>query len=240
MELVENRSPRTGKFFIIAIDDDPETLDTLLSHIPNDRIEFLTAFDGEQGLRLIREKKPDLVILDITIPRLNGLEICQILRRDKRFVNLPIILLSGRGLDLDRIRGLEMGADDYVTKPFNARELLLRIDGILRRVYGRSLQRDRLTLGDLTIDFGAHQVFVGKRSVPLTLTEFRLLAVLALNTGRVKSRQSLLDEIWDHSEDVFSRTVDTHIQRLRNKLQEAGRYIETVRGIGYRFQLESS
>ena len=240
MKLATENGKGTRAFSILAVDDDPDILDMLKNHLPDDQFRLWVASDGEHGLKLIRDKKPDLVILDINIPCLNGLEICEILRKDKDFEQLPIIFLSGRDLPLDRIMGLEKGADDYLTKPFEPRELILRIDGILNRVYGKKLRAEVLTLGDLTIDFGGHYVMVGDRTIPLTLTEFRLLALLAENRGRVKSREALLEEIWDHSDEVFTRTVDTHIQRLRQKLEEAGRYIETVRGIGYRFQLDPS
>ncbi len=226
------------EFTIVAVDDDQEVLDSLELDIPGDGLKLEVAHDGETGLQLIKREQPDLVILDVNMPCVNGLEICEQLRNDKNFSYLPIILLSGRNMDMDRIRGLEIGADDYICKPYNARELVLRIQRILWRVYGRDLREEILCLGDLQINFENHQVWVEDSPVTLTRTEFRLLAELLENPGRVKSRDILLEKIWNHTEDIFSRTVDTHIQRLRNKLNRAGSYIETVRGIGYRFRIE--
>lgn len=228
------------QFSILAVDDDPDVLESLRKELKDNTLNLMVAPDGEKGLSLIREKSPDLVILDITMPCLSGLEICEIMRKDKAYSHLPIILLSGRSLDIDRIMGLEIGADDYVTKPFNVRELVLRIKGILRRVYGAAEQEEVIRLGELSVDHAAYEVKVEDEPVNLTVTEFRLLASLVENPGRVKTREALLDEIWEHADGVFSRTVDTHIQRLRNKLNKAGRYIETVRGVGYRFRLDES
>ncbi len=226
------------EFSIVAVDDDPDVLESLVKDIRGDGLHLSVARDGEQGLQLIKNKNPDLVILDVNMPCLNGLEICEMLRKAKNFSSIPIILLSGRDMDIDRISGLETGADDYISKPYNAKELILRIKRILWRVYGRDLREEVLCLGELQVNLENHQVWVDDCPVTLTRTEFRLLSELVDIPGRVKSRDSLLEKIWDHTEDIFSRTVDTHIQRLRNKLQSAGRYIETVRGIGYRFRIE--
>lgn len=226
------------EFSIIAVDDDPEILESLVEDVRGDGLHLSVACNGEEGLQLIKNENPDLVILDVNMPCLNGLEVCEMLRKDKKFSHLPVIFLSGRDMEIDRINGLETGADDYVLKPYNAKELLLRIKGILWRVYGRNPREKTLSLGELQVNFENYQVWVDDRPVSLTLTEFRLLSELLEVPGKVKSRDSLLDKIWDHTEEIFSRTVDTHIQRLRNKLQNAGRYIETVRGIGYRFHLE--
>ncbi len=226
------------EFSIVAVDDDPDFLDSLVQDIRGDGFKLSVAHDGEAGLKLIKNMKPDLVILDVNMPCLNGLEVCKLLRNDKNYSDLPIILLSGRNMEMDRIGGLETGADDYVSKPYNSRELVLRIKRILWRAYGRKCNEEVLSLGELQINFENHQVWVDDYPVTLTRTEFRLLSELLDNPGRVKSRDSLLNKVWDHTEDIFSRTLDTHIQRLRNKLKQAGRYIETVRGIGYRFRIE--
>ncbi len=226
------------EFSIIAVDDDPEILKSLAEDIRGDGLQLSVANNGEEGLQLIKSGKPDLVILDVNMPCLNGLEVCEMLRQDKNFSHLPVIFLSGRDMEIDKINGLETGADDYILKPYNAKELLLRIKRILWRVYGRNPREEALSLGELQVNFENHQVWVDDCPISLTITEFRLLAELLEVPGKVKSRDSLLGKIWNHTEDIFSRTVDTHIQRLRNKLQSAGRYIETVRGIGYRFRLE--
>ena len=179
-------------------------------------------------------KRPDLVVLDVNMPGLSGLEGCRNLRADKKTQNVPIIILSARKEDIDRVLGLEFGADDYVTKPFNIKELVLRINSVLKRVYGEKSTSDVMAHGILSVDFARHEVKVKNKPIDLTLTEFKLLSCLLERPGQVQSRDYLLEHIWEHGEGVFSRTVDTHIQRLRTKLKQAGSYIETVRGIGYR------
>jgi len=224
---------------ILVADDDPDIL-KLIEHSfgkeSQNKFKIIPVLDGEKALDMIKSKKPDLVILDVNMPGANGLEVCRSLRAGSQTRDIPIIFLSGRVEEMDRILGLEFGADDYVTKPFNAKELFLRIQNVLKRVYGHSDKSENLTQGILSVDFARHEVKVKGQSVQLTLTEFKLLACLLENTGQVKTRDYLLEEIWDNGDGVFSRTIDTHIQRLRTKLSEAGRYIETVRGVGYRFQ----
>lgn len=222
------------KFTLLIVDDDPDILKLIKSRIDKEKFKVISTDDGESALAIILARRPDLVVLDINIPGKNGLDVCRELRADKKTQNLPIIMLSGRNDAVDRILGLEFGADDYVTKPFDTHELLLRINNILKRVYGSNLRSDNLTHGVLSVDFSKHEVKVKEQVVPLTLTEFKLLSCLLDNLGQVKSRDYLLERVWEQGEGVFSRTVDTHIQRLRNKLKEAGELIETVRGVGYR------
>ncbi len=222
---------------IVAVDDDLDELKDLKRDIEKESIRVSIASDGEAGLELIRNENPDMVILDVNLPRISGLEICEFLRQDERFSRIPIIMLSSRDMPFDRISGLENGADDYVTKPYNSKELLLRIKRIFWRVFGEKPD-DLVVFGEFRIDLGSHKVTVADQPVNLTPTEFRLLCELLDNPGRVKSRDLLLSKIWSHSDDLFSRTVDTHIQRLRNKLKDAGKFIETVRGIGYRFNCD--
>ena len=230
-----NPSSNIKRRSLLLVDDDPEILTLLRAKLADEPFELLTAVEGESALNIVRTQKPDLVVLDVNLPGLSGLEVCRSLRADKDTRDIPIIILSGRSDQIDRVLGLEFGADDYVTKPFNPRELILRIHNVLRRVYKEKSGPENFTQGDLTVDFLKHEVTIKGQLAQLTLTEFKLLSSLLEGVGQVKTREFLLEQIWEHSEGVFSRTIDTHIQRLRAKLKEAGRYIETVRGVGYRF-----
>ena len=230
-----NPSSNIKRRSLLLVDDDPEILTLLRAKLADEPFELLTAVEGESALNIVRTQKPDLVVLDVNLPGLSGLEVCRSLRADKDTRDIPIIILSGRSDQIDRVLGLEFGADDYVTKPFNPRELILRIHNVLRRVYKERSGPENFTQGDLTVDFLKHEVTVKGQLAQLTLTEFKLLSSLLEGVGQVKTREFLLEQIWEHSEGVFSRTIDTHIQRLRTKLKSAGRYIETVRGVGYRF-----
>ena len=231
-----NPSPNSRRYSLLLVDDDQEILTLLQAKLGKEPYEIFTASEGEAALNIVRTQKPDLVVLDINLPGLSGLEICRSLRADKDTRDIPIIILSGRGEEIDRVLGLEFGADDYVTKPFNAQELILRINNVLKRVYKEDEVDESFTRGDLTINFLKHEVTVKGEPIQLTLTEFKLLSSLLESIGQVKTREYLLEHIWEHGEGVYSRTIDTHIQRLRTKLKEVGRYIETVRGVGYRFQ----
>lgn len=229
-------SPNIRRYSLLLVDDDPEILSLLQAKLGKEPFEIFTASEGRSALNIIQTQKPDLVLLDVNLPGLSGLEICRSLREDRDTRDIPIIMLSGRSEEFDRVLGLEFGADDYVTKPFNAKELILRINNVLKRVYKEEGASESFTRGDLTVDFLKHEVTVKGKPIQLTLTEFKLLSCLLESVGQVKTREYLLANIWDHGDGVFSRTIDTHIQRLRTKLKEAGRYIETVRGVGYRLQ----
>ena len=230
-----NPSSNIQRRSLLLVDDDPEILTLLQAKFAKEPFDLLTAVEGESALNIVRTQKPDLVVLDVNLPGLSGLEVCRSLRADKDTRDIPIIILSGRSDEIDRILGLEFGADDYVTKPFNPQELILRINNVLKRVYKEDSGPEIFSRGDLTVDFLKHQVTVKDQLIQLTLTEFKLLSSLLESAGQVKTREFLLGHIWEHGEGVISRTIDTHIQRLRAKLKEAGRYIETVRGVGYRF-----
>jgi two-component system phosphate regulon response regulator PhoB len=181
----------------------------------------------------------DLVILDVMLPGMDGLEVCRMLRQAERTRNIPIIMLTAKGEEVDRIVGFEMGADDYVAKPFSPRELLLRVKAILRRGKPADDKKELLEAGDLAVDLPRHQVTVRGKEVEVTAMEFKLLVLLMERKGRVQSRETLLGDVWGmNSVDVFTRTVDTHIKRLREKLGRAGKFIETVVGVGYRFRWE--
>jgi DNA-binding response OmpR family regulator len=231
-----NTSQKSKRHSLLLVDDDPDILGLLESQFRDEPFEVFTAGEGESALNFVRTQKPDLIVLDVNMPGLSGLEICRALKADKNTQDIPIIILSARNEEIDRVLGLEFGADDYVTKPFNTQELILRIHGVLKRVYKLGGTTEGFTRDDLTVDFLKHEVTVRGQPIQLTLTEFKLLSSLLETVGQVKTREYLLEHIWDHGDGVFSRTIDTHIQRLRTKLKEAGRYIETVRGVGYRFQ----
>ena len=234
--MTANPSQKRRRHSLLLVDDDPDILGLLQSQFRDEPFEVFTAAEGESALNIVRTQRPDLVVLDINMPVLSGLEMCRTLKADKNTREIPIIMLSARNQEIDRVLGLEFGADDYVTKPFNTQELILRIHSVLNRVYKAAETTEGFTQGDLTVDFLKHEVTVKGQPILLTLTEFKLLSSLLEAVGQVKTREYLLEHIWDHGEGVFSRTIDTHIQRLRTKLKEAGRYIETVRGVGYRFQ----
>jgi DNA-binding response OmpR family regulator len=234
--MIENSPSNNKRHSLLLVDDDPEILTLLQAKLGKEPFEIFTAAEGETALSIVRTQKPDLVVLDVNLPDLSGLEICRSLRGEKATKDIPIIILSARSDEIDRILGLEFGADDYVTKPFNAKELTLRINNVLRRVYKEEPVSEGFKRGDLTVDFLKHEVTVKGEPVQLTLTEFKLLSSLLESVGKVKTREYLLEHVWEHGDGVFSRTIDTHIQRLRTKLKEAGNYIETVRGVGYRFQ----
>ena len=194
--------------------------------------------DGPSGLELARKERPDLIILDLMLPGMDGKDVCRALKSTSLTQSIPILMLTAKAEEMDRVIGFEIGADDYVTKPFSPKELVLRVKAILRR---KEIPQDAdktLQLGDLLIDMDRHQVFVQKRPVELTSTEFKLLFELASRRGRVQTRERLLDKVWGYTYEGYARTVDTHIRRLREKLGPLGDSIETLRGVGYRFREE--
>ena len=226
---------------ILLVDDDQELLAALELKLGKEGFQIETAPDGEVALEIIRKKLPDLVILDVNMPKVNGMEVCKTLRSADQTRDLAVIMLTARDDEIDRVLGLEFGADDYVTKPYNARELILRIKALLKRIFpvqNNPTTKNIFQIGTLTIDLDKHEVRVDKEVIELTLTEFKLLAHLIQNQGRIKTRDYLLEQIWEYGDGVFSRTIDTHIQRLRSKLGKTGKYIKTVRGVGYRCEKE--
>ena len=191
------------------------------------------AGDGATGLTKARAEKPDLIILDLMLPKIPGLEVCKILKSEAATRHIPILMLTARAEEIDRVVGLECGADDYVTKPFSPREIVLRIKAILRRGATEEAD-DRLSAGPITIDPARHEVLVNGKRVELTRLEFKLLRTLMQRRGRVQERDRLLNEVWGYESVIDTRTVDTHVRRLREKLGKAGEVVETVRGFGYR------
>jgi len=179
--------------------------------------------------------QPHLIILDIMLPRMDGLEVCRQIRQDTALKNIPIVILTAKGEEVDRIVGLELGADDYIVKPFSPREIILRIKAILRRLQVKEQPGDILRIADLVVDIPRHQVMIKDKVVILTPLEFKLLVTLMERKGLVQTREILLNDVWDMAADVYTRTVDTHIKHLRTKLGQAGKMIETITGMGYRF-----
>jgi two-component system phosphate regulon response regulator PhoB len=220
---------------ILVVDDEPDALELIGFNLKSAGFDVLTADDGEAALQLARTHQPDLVLLDLMLPEVDGLEVCKILRRDPATSAVPIIMVTAKAAEMDRVLGLELGADDYVTKPFSPRELVLRVKNLLRRRHAAEAKSDRIAVGDLVIDVPRHQVTVQGKAVELTATEFRLLSVLAQRHGRVQSREQLLRDVWNYESLIDTRTVDTHMRRLREKLGPAARHLDTVRGVGYRF-----
>ena len=224
---------------LLLVEDDRALADLLIWHFDRDGYEIVRTADGDEALILAEERTPDVVILDWMIEGVSGIEVCRRLRRRERTAHVPIIMLTARGEESDRIRGLETGADDYVTKPFSPRELIARVGAVLRRVRP-ALAGEQLAYADLQMDVESHRVRRGGRPVQLGPTEFRLLRHFLEHPGRVFSRERLLDSVWQHDPDIDARTVDVHIRRLRKALNEGGRpdLIRTVRSAGYSLDAE--
>jgi DNA-binding response OmpR family regulator len=221
---------------ILIIDDEQDVIDLLSLHLRKAGYALSTATEGATGLRLAREESPALIILDLMLPKMPGLEICKVLKTDAATRNIPVLMLTAKAEEIDRIVGLEFGADDYVTKPFSPRELVLRVNAILRRGKNDGAEEKNLTIGSITLDPSRHRVDVAGRSVRLTSVEFKLLSMLMRRQGRVQERDRLLNEVWGYESVIDTRTVDTHVRRLRKKLGKAANTIETVRGFGYRMR----
>ena len=223
---------------VLVVDDDVKTVELVRLYLNRDGYRVLTAYDGLEALRLARESHPDLIVLDIMLPGLDGLEVCRTLRAES---DVPIIMLTARTTDQDRLTGLELGADDYVTKPFSPRELAARVRTVLRRLPGEALQRGPAEIkhGELTVDFLKQEVILAGNSIGLTPIEFKLLGILVREPGRVFSRAQLIEKALGYDFDGFDRTIDVHILNLRRKLEPDSRrsgYIKTVYGTGYKFQ----
>ncbi len=217
------------------VDDERDLLALLEFNLRAGGFEVALAESGEQALAQLRRRVPDLVILDLMLPDVSGTEVCRQIKSDPRTKHVPVVMLTAKGAEVDRVVGFEVGADDYVTKPFSVRELVLRLRAVLRRVGpGRAHERPPEVVGPIRVDVDAHRAFVDGEEIPLTPLEFRLLATLLARLGRVQSREQLLEDVWEMSSEVETRTVDTHVKRLREKLGSGRELLETVRGIGYR------
>ncbi len=193
---------------------------------------------GEDALDYLENNLPELIILDLMLPKMDGLEVCRRIKGDDRLKRIPLLMLTARGEEVDRVVGFELGADDYVVKPFSVRELVLRVNALIRRQAPEPEQTELISAGPVIVDLIRHKVTVGRKQLELTLMEFKLLTTLIRRRGRVQSREKLLDDVWEMGADVTTRTIDTHIKRLRQKMERAGKLIETVRGIGYKFSEE--
>jgi len=220
---------------ILVIEDEPDIQQILDYNLREKGHKVFIAGKGEEGLRLAREKRPDLVLLDLMLPDIPGTEVCKALKSDPLTRNTQVVMLTAKGEEIDRVVGFELGADDYVVKPFSVRELLLRVQAILRRSQGEQEAAPGIQFGTLRVDREAHRVWAGETELELTALEFKLLVTLYDRKNRVQTRAALLSDVWGIDADITTRTVDTHVKRLREKLGEAGAYIETVRGVGYRF-----
>jgi len=223
---------------ILIVDDEPDALEVLGFKLRESGFVPLFAKDGARALSVARDERPDLIVLDLMLPEVDGLEVCKILRRDPSTAAMPILMLTARAAEMDRVLGLELGADDYVTKPFSPRELVLRIRKLLVRRQSGDDNGTLLRLGEIEIDVPRHVVRLTGQPVVLTVTEFKLLEALARRRGRVQSRDRLLQDVWGYENPIDSRTVDTHMRRLREKLGPHAQHLETVRGVGYRFNAE--
>lgn len=222
---------------ILVVDDEPDILSVLVYHLSRAGYRVTTAVNGPAALSAVANDRPDLVVLDLMLPGMDGYDVLLRMREDEYMRQVPVLLLTARREEEERVRGFEVGADDYLTKPFSARELTLRIQALLRRSQAEPLQAQRrLKLGGVELDREAHRAFASGTEMELTRLEYRLLETLMERRGRVQSREQLLEAVWDTTAAIETRTVDMHVARLRSKMGELGELVETVRGIGYRFK----
>ena len=220
---------------ILVVDDEPEAVELVEFNLKKAGYAVTTAEDGAEALKKARTQSPDLIVLDVMLPEMDGFEICKALRLDSATRRMPILMLTAKAGEIDRVLGLELGADDYLTKPYSPRELLLRIKKILARGQAEEKPREQMRFGDLVLDVPRHLANWKGKPLDLTATEFKLLTLLAQRAGRVQSRDHLLRDVWEYDSLIDTRTVDTHMRRLREKLGPASKHLDTVRGVGYRF-----
>ncbi len=223
---------------ILIVEDEKDIVDLISYHLSQSGFSVITALDGPSGLERAKKERPGLVILDLMLPGMDGKDVCRALKSNPLTQSIPILMLTAKTEEVDRVIGFELGADDYVTKPFSPRELVLRVKAILRRKEAPAEGEKMIRIGELLVDIDRHQVSIKNNPVQLTSTEFKLLVELASNRGRVQTRERLLDKVWGYTYEGYARTVDTHIRRLREKLGKTGDLIETLRGVGYRFREE--
>jgi two-component system phosphate regulon response regulator PhoB len=221
---------------ILIVDDEIDLTSILEYNLQAEGFRTRVAHTAAGAFREIKREVPDLCLLDLMLPDQSGLDVCKQLKSDPRMRDVPVIMLTARGEEIDRVVGFELGAEDYVVKPFSVRELVLRIRALLRRAERPAEASERLIAGILEVDLPRHQVMVNGAETRLTALEFKLLVALMTRRGRVQTREALLDEVWGITADVTTRTVDTHVKRLREKLGDAADYVETLRGVGYRFR----
>ena len=220
---------------ILIVEDDSDIVEMIDYNLKKEGYKTISVLNGEDAIGLAEKESPDLIILDLMLPGMDGFQVCKYLKGGEKTSTIPIIMLTAKSQEADKVIGLELGADDYMTKPFSHRELIARIKAVLRR-YKDSLTKKIIKVGSLIIDCFKHEVVVSGKSVSLTPTEFKLLEFMARRPGRVLSRDKILDAVFGYDSDIYDRTIDTHMKSLRKKLGKARDYIETVRGIGYRFK----
>lgn len=221
---------------ILIIEDEKDIAELVDYHLKQSGFKLVKTFDGPSGLEQAKKVRPGLIILDLMLPGMDGKDVCRSLKSNPQTRAIPILILTSKGEEMDRVIGLELGADDYVTKPFSPRELVLRVKAILRRKEAPQEEKNVLQIGDLLIDAERHHVSIQGHPLRLTTTEFKLLFELALRRGRIQTREILLNKVWGYTYEGYARTVDTHIRRLREKMGASGDWIETIRGVGYRFR----
>jgi phosphate regulon transcriptional regulator PhoB len=219
---------------VLVVDDEPDVRELLSFNLKGAGFDVIEAENGEQALKKSKLDLPQVIVLDLMLPEVDGIEVCKQLKRDAATSSIPIIMLTAKASELDRILGFELGADDYLTKPFSPRELVLRVKSLLRRRETSQEKADVMTLGDMVVDIPRHQVTIKNKKIDLTATEFKLICLLMQRKGRVQSREQLLKDVWEYDTMIDTRTVDTHMRRLREKLGMAAKYLDTVRGVGYR------
>ena len=220
---------------IYIVEDEPDIRETLKYNFSNEGFKVSTAPDGEEALSNIKKVLPDVLILDLMLPGISGLDVCKSIRADDDISDMSIIMLTAKGEEIDRVIGFELGADDYVTKPFSVRELILRVKVLLKKQRESLVANKLVKFGPIRIDLDAHELKINDKEIVLTALEFKLLQHLVKRKGRVQTREQLLGDVWGYSAEVTTRTVDTHIKRLREKLGNTSDYIQTIRGVGYRF-----
>jgi DNA-binding response OmpR family regulator len=228
---------RSGMNKLIAVvDDEPDIVELLSHHLEKEKFTVKKFYEGTSLLAYLKTKIPDLILLDLMLPEIDGLEICRILKRDERTSHIPIIILTAKETETDKVLGLELGADDYIVKPFSPREVLARVRAVLRRGGTKEEKAKVIRLDDLMIDLGKFEVTLRDRKIDLTATEFRILTILAERPGWVFTRDQLLDRLWGEDKIVLGRTIDVHITQLRKKLGEHGKLIKSIRGMGYKLE----
>lgn len=220
---------------ILLVEDDKNISKLVKYNLEKADLECAALERGDEVMTFLGKEKVNLVVLDIMLPGVDGLELCRMIKQSDRKLDIPVIMLTAKGEEVDRIVGFELGADDYIVKPFSPRELVLRVKAILKRSKPAEKEEEQIHSGSLRINIPRHEVFMDKKKIELTLMEFNLLVTLIKREGRVQSRDRLLNDVWDISSDVTTRTVDTHIKRLREKLGKAGDQIHTIRGLGYKY-----
>ena len=226
--------PRKNDIRILVVDDEPDVLELVVYHLEKEAYRVDVADTGDKALKMARENLPSLLVLDLMLPGINGLEICRLLKRDPKTRDIPILMLTARAAEENRIKGLELGAHDYVTKPFSPRELVLRIKNLLRLTEKSPDGVELIEAGPFRLDTVRHQATADGKSLNITATEFKLLCLLASRPGEVQPRETLLRDVWGYEPTLDTRTVDTTMQRLRSKLGQAADCVQTVRGVGYR------